>query len=87
MYFFSGKNAKVSTLAETALGLETSAIHLHGGILERDSTVESLRGVPAALSQLLVVTGHWLGIQSTMFCSLDHCQSTCCRLTGATEFC
>ena len=33
--FYGGKNAKVSTLAETALGLENSKIHLHGGILER----------------------------------------------------
>jgi len=35
VYIFSSKNTKVSTLAETAFGLETSAIHLHGGIFER----------------------------------------------------
>ena len=35
VYLYSGKNTKVSTLAETAFGLETSAIHLHGGIFER----------------------------------------------------
>jgi len=33
--FNSGKNTKVSTLVETAFGLETCAIHLHDGILER----------------------------------------------------
>jgi len=32
--FYSGKNTKVITWAETAFGLETSATHLHGGILE-----------------------------------------------------
>ena len=32
---YSGKNTKISTLPETVCGLETSAIHVHGGILER----------------------------------------------------
>jgi len=33
--FYSSKNTKVITWAETAFGLETSATNLHSGILER----------------------------------------------------